>query len=184
VTTPASPVVTAPDFSFLGGTASEPQSVTLYTTNPAIPERIETVYATIVFESNATIQDTFSLQLISQAGVVLYEQPTPTLKAVDGAVLTAFLTWSRLGNDTAQLPAFAQLFANDDIRRTWCNMRLPDLVLGPNSKVQLLCWVDDGGEGGPIPVSNVAVTTTRDAGAVSSTSQVDINALLVPTTSG
>lgn len=180
----ASPVTPAATVTFLGGSVAEPQTATIYTVLDPDPARIESVYMQVDFVSNSANKDVFSLQLVDASGVVLYEQPTPPLLGVDGAVLTAFLTWSRLGNDTAQLAAFEWLAANDDVRRTWVNMRLPDLVLQPKSRVDLLCWVDDGGEGSPIPVTNIATTVTRNAGDVSTTVGVQGIPLLTPTDSG
>lgn len=176
-----SPVTTASDVVFTGGVVPEPQTAKIYTCSQADPERIEAIYARVDFPTNASIKDVFSVQLVDQSGVVLYEQATPPLLAVDSASLVAFLCWSRAGNDTAQLAAFEQLFANDAVRRAWVNMRLPDLVLQPQSYVNLLLWTDDGGESGTVPVTQIAITVTRDAGAGSTTTLADIAPLLSPT---
>lgn len=180
-----SPVTTVPGVAFIGGNSEPiPQEQLIYTTNAAVPERIESVFGVTLFASNNETNNVISLQLRSQSGVVLYEQATPPLLGVDGAELMVYLTWSRLGNETAQLPAQEVLFATDNIRRTWLNIRLPELVLGPLSTVYLLAYVDDGGEGPNFGVDNLAVTVTRNAGAVSTTTLADVLPLLTPTDEG
>lgn len=177
---PASPVITAPGLSIPNSSFGVPQSFTIYTVQSGVPERIESVYGVATFASNNETMDVFSIQLCDQTGVVLYEQATPPILGVDGAALMAYLTWSRLGNDTAQLAAAETLFALDDVRRAWCNMRLPDLVLQNGSFVNLLAYFDDGGEAAPVAVDNLAVTVTRNAGAVSDTQLLNLTPYLLP----
>jgi hypothetical protein len=183
VSTPASPVITAPELSIPGSGVAFPFASTIYTVQAGVPERIESVYMVATFPENNETKDIFTIQLCDQTGVVLYEQATPPLLGVDSAALIAFLTWSRLGNDTAQIAAPEQVFAVDGLRRAWLNMRLPDLVLQNSSTVVLNAWFDDGSEASPVDMSQIAVTVTRNAGAVSTTTAVDILPLLVPTTS-
>lgn len=171
----ANPVIPVPTLSIPGGGFGVTQAYTIYTVSALAPERIESVYMVATFPSNMETNDVLTLKLIDQSGVVVYEQPTPPLLGVDGAVLIAYLTWSRLGNDTSQLPAQETLFQIDNMRRTWCNMRLPDLVLQPGASLLLTMWIDDGGESAPTVVSNIAVTVTRNAGAVSDTTEVVLN---------
>lgn len=183
MTTPASPVTTVPGFTLAGPNITDPQLTTLYTLQSAAPERIEAVYFTIDYGSAQPKFDVFSVQLLDQSGVVLYEQPTPDIDAVDGSTLVAVFTWSRLGNDSAQEPAFVHDDMVNGWSRAWVNMRLPDLVLQPGSSVRLASWTDYGAESTVLLVSDAAVTVTRNAGAVSSTVNVnDILPLLVPTT--
>lgn len=167
----ASPVTPSATVVFTGGYADTiPQAATIYTVLGPDPERIETVYMQADFAIRAAATYLFSIQLVDASGVVLYEQVTSPLLTVDGAQLTAFPTWSRLGNDSSQAATYEKLFALDDIRRAWPNMRLPDLVLQPQSSVRLVFWIDDGGEGSDVAVTNIATTVTRNAGAVSDTS--------------
>jgi hypothetical protein len=180
MTTPASPVTTASDLAFPGSAFGIPQQAVIYTVQSVAPERIESVYMVATFPANLEIIDRFVVQLCDLTGVVLYEQVTPPLLGVDSAVLTAYLTWSRLGNDTAQLAAQEQLFALDNVRRVWCNMRLPDLVLQYGAFVNLVGWFDDGGESADVIIQDIAVTVTRNAGAVSDTSTYSPVPLLVP----
>lgn len=180
----ASPVNAVPGFQLAPATAASPQQVLLYTVNTTAPERIESVYMTVGYGTIEPTFQVFAIQLRDLSGVVLLEQPTPVLTATDSSDLTAVLGWSRLGNDSAQ-EAFALL---DDMTtgtaRAWANMRLPDLVLQSQSTVWLISYSDFETSSGTITVSDCSVTVTRNAGAVSTTSQVDINALLVPTTTG
>lgn len=182
--TDPSTVITPGGFTIIGAGADEPQVFTLYTLSGIYNERVESVYMTVPWGSNEHTNNVLVVQLVAPNGDILYEQATPPQLGVDDAPLESHLTWSRLGNDTAQLASAATLFENDDVRRSWCNMRLPDLVLAPLSIVNLLVYIDNGNESGDFTVSDASVTTTRNTGAVSTTSQVDINALLVPTTTG
>lgn len=184
MTSSASPVITAPPVNFPGAAFGIPQTATIYTVQQAAPERIETVRCAASFVSNSDTKDIFVLQLCDQSETVLYEQATPPLLGVDAAVLQTFLTWSRLGNDTAQLAAQEQLFATDNVRRAWCNMRLPDLVLQPGAFINLVGWFDDGNEGAAVAVTEIAVTVTRNAGAVSDTTLVQGIPLLTDVSTG
>lgn len=159
-----------------GGVSPDmPQVFPLYTLNGTDPERIDSVYTVIEWVANSSRKNVLAVVLVAPNGEVIDEQATPPLLGVDGAVLETRLSWSRQGNDTAQLPTAEELFSQDDVRRAWCNMPLPDITLPPLSSVRLLVWVEDGGEGSPTVVPNVALTTTRNAGAVSSTTEVVLN---------
>ena len=179
----ASPVTLVAGFEIEPTDSADPFVQQLYQLQTVAPERIESVYLTIEY---GTIEPTFqvaAIQLWDPAGNVLYEQPTPVLTATDSSDLLAVLTWSRLGNDSAQEAFFVYDDMASGYSRAWANMRLPDLVLPSQSTVQFLYWGVFETSSGTLPVSNCTVTTTRDAGAVSTTTQADINALLVPTTS-
>lgn len=179
-----SPVTPAPVVVFPGGAVNEPEQATIYTVSATFPERIETVTMQADFAIRAAATYIFGLVLVDASGVTVYPQISGAVLSVDGAQLVAFLTWSRLGNDTAQVATFEHLFPSDNIRRAWVNVRLPDLVLQPASKIVLQCWVDDGGEGSDITVSNIATTVTRsDALLSSTTTQVGLP-LLVDTSTG
>lgn len=184
MTTPASPVVTAEGFVIQNGGAGVPQLFTIYTVQSGVPERIEAVNFSADFGSNLETDDVLSIQIYDQSGVLLYEQATPPLLGVDEADLTAYLTWSRQGNDNTQQAVQETLFAHDNVRRVWCNMRLPDLVVQNGSFVNLAAWFNDGDEGGGAVVSDIAVTVTRNAGAVSDTTQVTLTPLLLNQSTG
>jgi len=180
----ASPIALVPGFEISPTDSADPFVQQLYQLQTTAPERIESVYLTIEF---GTIEPTFqvaAIQLWDPAGNVLYEQPTPNLSATDSSDLVAVLTWSRLGNDSAQEPFFIYDDMSSGFARAWANMRLPDLVLPSQSTVQFLFWGAFETSSGTIPVSNCTVTTTRDAGAVSSTTAAQGIPLLTATDSG
>lgn len=184
MTTPASPVTLATDLSIPGSGIQFPSSYTIYTVQSNQPERIEAVYMVATFVANSATTDTFTIQLRDITGVVLYEQATPPLLGVNNADFMAFLTWSRLGNDTAQLAAAETLFSVDNVRRAWCNMRLPDLVLQNGSTVVLNAFFEDGAESSPTVVTDIAVTVARDVGAASDTFQAQGIPLLTDISTG
>ena len=178
--TPASPVTLVAGFEIAPSTFGVPFVQQLYQLQTTAPERIESVYMTLAYGTIEPTFQAFAIQLWDPAGNVVSEQPTPVLNTADNSDLTVVLNWSRLGNDSAQ-EAFAILDDPDaEFSRAWANMRLPDLVLPSQSTVQFLSWADFETSSGTIPVDNCTVTTTRDAGAVSSTSSLDVFPLLLP----
>jgi hypothetical protein len=183
VTTPASPVTAVSGFTILGTPSTSPQLVTIYTVQSGGPERIESVYMTIVPDTGATNNTVYGIQLVDQSGVVLYLQTTPIFTPAAGVSAVEYLTFSRLGNDSAQEPVAVQDSASDAVFYYSVNMRLPDLVLQNGSMVNFAIWRDDGGEGSDTLVSDCSITVTRNPGPVSDTTSVaDILPLLVPTT--
>lgn len=172
MSTPASPVTTVPGFVLTPVTSADPQVIQLYQLQTQAPERIESVYMTLAYGTIKPTFQMFALQLRDAAGNVIFEQPTPVFTATDNSDLTMVLNWSRLGNDSAQSPPAVLDDGLSGFSRMWADMRLPDLVLAPQSTVQFLSWSDIETMSGTLPVSNCTVTTTRDAGAVSSTSSV------------
>lgn len=183
MTTPASPVVDVPGFAILGTPPTSPQLVNIYTVQSGGPERIESVYMTIIPDTGGGNNTVYGIQLVDQSGVVLYLQTTPIFDPGAGVSAVEYLTFSRQGNDSSQEPVAVQDSAADAVFYYSVNMRLPDLVLQNGSMVNFAIWRDDGGEGSDTPVSDCSVTVTRNPGGVSDTTTVaDILPLLVPTT--
>lgn len=172
MTSPGSPVTLVPGFALQPASLPDPVVVQLYALQTTAPERIESVYMTLYYADAEPTFQSFAIQLRDIAGNVLYEQPTPVFTAMDTSNLTMVLCWSRLGNDSAQEPAALLDDGTSGFSRMWANMRLPDLVLAPGATVQLVSWSFFETSSGTVPVDNCTVTTTRDAGAVSDTSQV------------
>lgn len=184
MTQPGSPVTTVPGFELQPNTDPGGVVVQLYQLQTTEPERIESVYLTLAYSTIKPTFQTFAVRLLDAANNILYEQPTPVFNAADNADLTVVLGWSRLGNDSAQ-QTFAYLDDPDaGYTRAWANMRLPDLVLAPSSTVQLVSWGFFETISGTIPVSDCSITTTRNAGAVSSTTAVDVTPYLLPAFNG
>lgn len=183
MTQPGSPVATPPGFQIEPVSGPDPFIQQLYQVQTTAPERIESVYLTVDFEDSDPEWIVFALQLWDANGTVLYEQPVPFFTAPDADDFRIVLVWSRLGNDTAQgAPA---TFSNADavFAIGWANMRLPDLVLAPSSTVQFLSWSNFETSSGTLPVSDCAVTVTRNAGATSDTTALAFpEPYLIPTT--
>ena len=176
-----SPVTQVPGFTILGGAALEPQTYTLYTLNTAEAERIETVYMTLQYPGQAVNNDVYVVELHDVSGFTVAAQPTPAITLAGATGQTVFLTWSRLGNDTAQLPVFTSLNSVDGALRAWCNLRLPDLVLAPGAFVSFVAWRDTNNEGADLVVSDATVTVTRGDGTGATTTLIDVLPLLSPT---
>lgn len=183
MTTPAN-IINSGGFTIQGGAAGPamPQAFTLYTLSGLYNERIDTINMVIDWVDSPDAGNVLAVQLVAPNGDVIDEQATPVILGVDDAQLESRLTWSRQGNDTGQLAAQEELFAQDNIRRMWANMPLADVVLPPLSTVLLLVWVDDGGEGADTPVAGATLTSTRTTDTASTTTPLDILPLLVPTT--
>jgi len=179
-----SPVVSVPGFTIVGAGADEPQVFRLYTTDPNVAERIESVYFTVDWGSNEHTNNVLAVQLAAQDGAIVGEFATPPAEGVDSADLEAHYTWTRLGQDTSNETAVETLFANDGVRRVWFNVALPDVVLPVSSQVNLLAYIDNGNEAGDFQVTDGAITTTRNAGAVSSTTALDLTPYLLPAAVG
>ena len=174
-------IVAPGSFTIDGGIGAGPQTFNLYSLSGIYAERVETVYMTVPWGSNDETNNVLVVQLVAPNGDILYEQATPPMEGVDAADLECHCTWSRLGNDSSNQAAIETLFASDNVRRAWFNMRLPDLVLPPLSAVNLLAYLDNGEEGPSPTVTDASVTTTRNAGSVSSTTPVFPLPLLAPT---
>lgn len=184
MTTPASPVTAVPGFQLQPNTTADGVEQLLYTVNTVNPERIESVYMTLAYSTIKPTFQTFAIRVRDTSSVILYEQPTPVFNAADNSDLTMVLEWSRLGNDSAQ-GMFSYLDdADAGYSRAWANMRLPDLVLAPLSTVSLVSWSFFETMTGTIPVSDCSVTVTRNAGAVSSTTALDLTPYLLPAAVG
>jgi len=168
----ASPVTLVAGFEIQPNTGATPFVQQLYQLQTTAPERIEAVYMLLDYGGTEPTFQQFDIQLWDPAGNVLYEQPTPFLSATDNSNLTVALTWSRLGNDSAQSAFYIYDDMASGFSRGFANMRLPDLVLPSQATVQFLFWGAIETSSGTIPVSNCTVTTTRDAGAVSGTTTV------------
>lgn len=182
--TAPSPIASIPGFTIPGDLSGGPPTpIPLYTTDPNFPERIESVYFVVDFGTNDELAVVLAIQLTAQDGAPLGEWATPVATGVDMADFEAHYTWSRLGQDTANEVAVETLFSADNTRRVWFNVALPDVVLPTSSQVNLLAYTDNGNEGPDFPVTGGTITTTRNAGAVASTTDLsDILPLLVPTT--
>lgn len=172
MTSPGSPVTTVPGFEITPTIGVDPFVQTLYTLQTTAPERIEAVYMTLAYSTTKPVFQQYALQLVDISGNVVYEQPTPQLSATDNSDLEVVLTWSRLGNDSAQEAFYIYDDGTTGFSRAWANMRLPDLILAPGATIVFLFWGDIETPSGTIPVSNCTVTTTRDAGAVSDTTAI------------
>jgi hypothetical protein len=179
----ASPATLAPAFTLAESPSPAPQVVPIYTLSNAVPERIESVYMTLPTDAVDTPNSVYAIQYVDPSGYIIGVYSTPLLAYPDGADTIVFLNWSRLGNDSAQLPLATQVFAPDAVRRVWTNIRLPELVLAPLSVVNLLSWRDNGGEGPNLDVSDAFITTTRNPGGSSGTTAVIPLPMLTPTDS-
>lgn len=184
MTTPAN-VITSAGFTILGGAAGPamPQVFNLYTLSGLYNERIDTVNMVIDWasEPDGTV---LAVQLVAPNGDVIDEQPTPLISSPDEAALESRLSWFRQGNDTGQLAAESQLYTQDNIRRMWAAVPLADVVLPPLSMVNLLVWVNDGGEGPDTVVAPPTLTSTRTTDAASQTTQTVLTPLLLNQANG
>lgn len=185
MTTPAlTPVTAVQAFTLAAGVIDEPQVVNIYTLSTGVAERIESVYFTVVYPDNPSTNNVLVVQYQDPSGLIVWEGASPPLKAPSAADLEVHCGWSRLGNDTAQAALAMVHQDNDDVTRGWFNIRLPDLVLIATSKVNLLNYVDDGGEANPVEVSDATVTVSRDVGPGSSTTAIDLTPYLLPAAVG
>lgn len=184
MTSPGSPVTAVPGFAITPTVDATPFIQQLYQLQTVAPERIEAVYMTLAYSTTKPLFQQYVIRLQDAAGNIVNESATPQLSATDSSDLIVVLNWSRLGNDSAQEPFYIYDDGATGFSYAWCNMRLPDLVLAPNSTVQFLFWGAIETSSGTIPVSNCTVTTTRDAGAVSGTSAVDVTPYLLPAFNG
>jgi hypothetical protein len=181
MTTPvASPVTLLSPFTLHESPSPAPEVIPLYALSNAEPERIEAVYIPLPLDAVDTSNSVYAIEYLDPSGYTIGIYSTPLLAYADEAEALVFLNWSRLGNDSSQLPLATQIFSGDATRRVWCNMRLPELVLAPLSVVNLLNYRDNGGEGPDLVVTGAFLTTTRNAGPVSTTGAVDVTPLLLP----
>lgn len=176
----ASPVIEPGGVTLVGGSGEAPVVTPLYTINPNEPERIESVYFEIPYASAEPQFDLFALQLCAQDGAVLDEIPAPDITALDGSDLVVVLSWARLGEDTAKEGFFVHNDLVSGWSRMWANLRLPDFVMQPSGVVNLLSWTNYNNEFPPIVIPAVYITTTRNAGAVSTTTPVALTPFLLP----
>lgn len=182
---PPSTVIKSAGFTIQGGAAGPamPQVFQLYTVPGISNARIDTVNMTIEWnnEPDGTV---LAVQLVDPNGNVIDEQSAPMLLAPDEAQLESRLSWSRQGNDTGQLAAQEFLYSQDNVRRMWANMPLPDVVLAPLSAVNLLVWMSDGGEGQDTQVDGPTLTSTPTTDTAATTTALDILPLVVPQSNG
>lgn len=168
----ADPVTIAsiPAFT-LTGTAFVPQEVELYTLGNLDAELIQAVRFTLEYGGGTVTDETYALQLLGPNNDVLFETQTPPITKNDGADLSVSLTWSRLGNDTGQVPMLIWDDTLSGFTRGWANMRLPDIVLPPQSKILLQAYRGATGFENDILVSDgiVATNPVSNAGDGSST---------------
>lgn len=185
MTTPAS-LIQPPAFTILGGGVAPgiPQVFPLYTLGGTDSERLDSVYMEIDWPGNDALSVVLGIQLVAPNGKPIGVYVSSPILGVDDAPLISYLNWSRLGNDTDQLDTREEVFAVDAIRRAWTNTRLPDIVLPPLSSINLVVWLEDGEEGAAVPVDQPTITTTRNAGAVSSTTALDLTPYLLPAAVG
>lgn len=163
-------------FTLANNTALDPQLITLYSLAGIYAERIESVYMQMAFGDDVIEEDVFAVRLLAPDGAVLYEQATPALTVTDPAAFVYTAVWSRQGNDTAQItPALQTDGGGESTLRGWANMRLPDLTLPPQSSVVLVSMRNVQSLNAAVAVARATITTTRNAGAVASTSEVVLN---------
>lgn len=178
----ASPVIETGDITIQPNAGGVPQFFTLYTLTGSYVERVESVFMQIAFESNTAQNSVFAIQLRAPDGKVLYEQPSPPCAPPNNIPLTVTFTWARLGNDSAQSPLFVLHSSTVEPSLGWCVMRLPDTVLQALSSVVLVAYIDDGMDvADPYIATEVAVTTTRNAGPASGDVTLDLTPYLLPT---
>lgn len=180
--TAPSPVVSVPGFTIVGDNSVPiPQAIPLYTTDPNVPERIESVYFIVDWGGNNETNNVLAIQLAAQDGAILGEFATPPAEGVDAADLQAHYTWTRLGQDSSNETAVETIFAADNVRRVWFNVALPDVVLATSSQVSLLAYIDNGSEQPDVTVTGGTITTTRNAGQAASTSPLALTPFLIQT---
>jgi len=177
----ASPATLAPAFTLAESPSPAPQVIPLYTLSNGVPERIESVYMTLPQDVVDTANSVYAIQYVDPSGFTIGVYSTPLLAYETEAQTIVYLNWSRLGNDSAQLPLATQVFSADALRRVWTNIRLPELVLAATSVVNLLSWRDNGGEGPDLDVTDAFITTTRDPSSASTTTAVIPLPMLTPT---
>lgn len=153
-------LVAIPGFT-LTGTAFAPQEVELYELGNLYGEMIQAVRFSLEYGGGTVTDETYALQLVAPTGDVLFETQTPPITKNDGSDLSVSLCWSRLGVDTGEVP---MLIWNDSLSgftRGWANVRLPDLVLPPRSKILLQAYRGATGFENDIVVSDGIVSTNR-----------------------
>lgn len=180
----ASPVIQPGSFSLNPEPDPGFQDQLIYTVTPAGPERIESVNFTAVYAGNTPGQDQYAIILQAQNGDVVDFIAAPVIKNPDAEPLTAHLAWFRRGGDTANTPLVDSDPFNFAGRQVFATMSLPDLVLQASSTVTLRLYGNVTAEEPPITITDCTLTTTRNAGAVSSTIQVIPLPLLTPTDDG
>lgn len=176
----STPVTALVPFTLQAGVITEPQVIPIYTLSSGVPERIESIYFTVTYPDNNATNNVLVIQFEDPSGLIVFEQASPALKALDDADLEVHCNWSRLGNDSSQAPLFIVKQANDNVSRAWFNMRLPETVLIATSVVNLLNYVDDGGESFQPVVTDATITVARDVGAPATTSALDFPPILLP----
>lgn len=181
MTTPGSPVTTVAGFTIPGFGSLSPETILIYQTDPAVPERIEAVNFTIDYSDAGNTGSVFAIQLCDQAGNALDVAATPIFSAPDSGEFKMYFSWSRRGNDTANEALVIAGPYNGDLQFGYINCALPDIVLGTNSLVNLLSWRNVSGEEQDLVVTDCVITRTPNAGAVSTSSTVTGIPLLTAT---
>lgn len=176
-------LINPPGFVIPADPSLAPVTIPLYTLNSTDPERVESFYMTLQFDNDDQNIAVMVLQLLAPNSDVIYQQNSPVIKPPGVPASTVYCTWSRQGNDDPNDTLVFSQFGSDSHNYAWFNMRLPDLVLAPSAIVQLAAFRTDDSETADLTVDDASLTTTRNAGAVASTTDLsDILPLLVPTT--
>ena len=179
-----SPVVNVPGFVLASDQSAIPSVYLLYTTDPNVPERVDSVYMSIDFGTlTDPLNDQFAVVLVAQNGRVIDQSTTPLITLASGSLILT-LNWARGAADPTQAPVTPYLNSGNNTHYGFVNMTLPDIVLPTASTVQLWAYLDDGFEGPDVQVTDGTITTTRNAGAVSGTSLIDLTPFLLPASTG
>lgn len=152
----------------------------LYALGNLYSEVIESLRFSVHYGNAQPVAEAYGLQLMGPNGEILYDQNTPPITKTDGSDLTVSIGWSRLGNDDPNLP---MLIVNDEVSgwsRGWANVRLPEILLPPGSKVILWPYRGSGASELEILVSDGVLVTNR----IESLSGVDTAPPALPPVTG
>lgn len=187
MTTPSYPPVQAVSAFTIPGPdgAFRTDPIVLFTVPLGIPARIDSVYMQAVGTTDATFQrETWGLVLAAPGGAVQAQVWTPPLDIGEqtGNIPQALLTWMVGGVGTDQLATQQVILTSLDGADTVtldATLALPDVVLQPNATVAIIRACPAGAD--DVNVTVCTVTYTPNAGAVSTTEELDLTPYLLPT---